>query len=57
MDYYYKDPILKIPTFLLSVKKNATKIIDHLEDLYQFDRLGNKLHQFVSKKRKQGSLD
>lgn len=54
---YHKDPIPKIPTFLLSVEKNTTKIIDHLEDLHQFDRLGNKLHQSVSKKRKQESLD
>jgi hypothetical protein len=37
--------------------ENTTKIIDHLQHLQQFDRIGNKLHQRVSKKRKLGSLD
>ena len=51
------NPRPKVSTYLLSTSNNTTKIIDHLVDLHQFDRLGNKLHQATSKKRKHGSLE
>lgn len=55
--YNKEDPKPILSTYLLSTLNNTTKIIDHLEDLHQFDRLGNKLHQITSKKRKYGSLE
>jgi hypothetical protein len=54
---YYKDPPPVLSTYLLPTARNTTKIIDHLEDIHQYDRLGNKLHTNTSKKRKQESLE
>jgi hypothetical protein len=54
---YDKEPPPRLSSYLLSTHNNTTKILNHLEDLHQFDRLGNKLHQAVSKKRKHGSLE
>lgn len=46
-----------LSTYLLCTEKTTTKVIDHLEEFHQFDRLGNKLLPAVSKKRKQASLE
>ena len=54
---YHKATPPMLSTYILPTAKNTTKIIDHLEDLYQFDRSGNKLHTSLSKKRKQESLE
>jgi hypothetical protein len=42
---------------MINTEVTTTKVINHLEDLHQFDRLGNKLHQHVSKKRKGWSFE
>jgi hypothetical protein len=55
--YKKDDPRPAKPTYLRSTTNNTTKIIDHLEDLHQFDRFVINLHQRTSKKRKYGSLD
>jgi hypothetical protein len=42
---------------MISTEQTTTKVITHLVDLYQFDRLGNKVLPSVSKKRKGWSFD
>jgi hypothetical protein len=49
---YYKKKRPSLGSYMKDAEKTTTKAIDHLEDLYQFDRLGNKVSVTVSKKRK-----
>lgn len=46
-----------LSTYLICTEKTTTKVIDHLAEFHQFDRLGKKLLPIVSKKRKQASLE
>jgi hypothetical protein len=54
---YHSDVHHPLPTYLLNVEKNTTKVIDHLSEDHYYDRKGNTLPQKISKKRKQGSLE
>lgn len=54
---YHKDVPPILSTYLINAEKTTTKAIDHLEDIHQFDRLGNKILPNVSKKRKGWSFD
>jgi hypothetical protein len=49
---YHKDVTPVLSTYLINTEKTTTKVIDHLEDTHQFDRLGNKVLANASKKRK-----
>jgi hypothetical protein len=42
---------------IIPTDKTTTKVIDYLEDLHQFDRLGNKLLLDESKKRKRAFFE
>jgi DUF4097 and DUF4098 domain-containing protein YvlB len=42
---------------MICTEKTTTKVIDHLEDLHQFDRSGSKLLPDESKKRKRAFFE
>jgi hypothetical protein len=54
---YEKDDPPRLSSYMLCTETTTTKVINHLEDIHHFDRLGNKLHQQASKKRKGWSFD
>jgi hypothetical protein len=54
---YHKDVPPVLSTYMINTETTTTKVINHLEALHQFDRLGNKLLQNLSKKRKGWSFD
>lgn len=49
---YNKEVPPPLSSFMISTEQTTTKVITHLVDLHQFDRLGNKVLPSVSKKRK-----
>jgi hypothetical protein len=52
-----KQPTPPLSTFMICTEKTTTKVIDHLEDLHQFDRSGSKLLLDESKKRKRAFFE
>ena len=54
---YNKTPTPSQSTMMIPTDKTTTKVIDHLEDLHQFDRLSNKLLPDESKKRKRAFFE
>ena len=54
---YDKCPPPPLSSYMICTEKTTTKVIDHLEDLHQFDRSGSKLLPDESKKRKRAFFE